>query len=343
MKRMSKLTMLGLVFIMIIGTLFTGCSSDEPTSGNETDSKAAADYPKKAMEFIAPAGAGGGWDLTIRTVAKVLGDTEISPVPMPVTNRPGGGGGVNLAYMQEKADSDTLISVYSPPLLLINLNGSTEYGYKDTTPLARLIADYGVFVVAKDSEYKSITDVMDALKKDPKSVKIGGNSSAGSMDHIQFLMMAKAAGVENIQDIDYIAFQESGATQILGGHIDLFSTGLGEVQGLLKSGDLAALAQTADKRVGEGVVAEIPTCIEMDIDESFVNWRGLFGPKDMPDYAVEFWTNALAEMVETDEWAEARAKNNWDDAYQNAEEFETFLAEENENFKEILAEIGIVE
>ncbi len=342
MKRMSKLAMLGLVFVMIMGTLFTGCSSNEPTSSNETNSEVTADYPKKAMEFIAPGGAGGGWDLTIRTVAKVLGDTKISPVPMPVTNRAGGGGGVNLAYMQEKADSDTLISVYSPPLLLINLNGSTEFSYKDTTPLARLIADYGVFVVAKDSEYKSITDVMDALKKDPKSVKIGGNSSAGSMDHIQFLMMAKAAGVENIKNIDYVAFQESGATQILGGHIDLFSTGLGEVQGLLESGDLVALAQTADKRVGDGVVGEIPSCTEMGIEESFVNWRGLFGPKNMPEYAVEFWTNALADMVETDEWAKARENNNWDDAYQDAAEFETFLGEANENFKEILKDIGII-
>lgn len=335
---MKKLTALILVMVMLFAV---GCSQTENGSQNE-EANAEGNYPEKAMEMIAPGGAGGGWDLTIRTVSKVLADTEISPVALPVTNRPGGGGGVNLAYMQEKKGSDGLISVYSSPILLINLNGSTEYSYKDTTPLARLIADYGVFVVGKDSKYNTIAEVMDALKKDPKSVKIGGTSAVGSMDHIQFLIIAKAAGVENLNQIDYVSFQESGAAQILGGHIDLFTTGLSEVAGLLESGDLKALAQTAEGRVGEGVIGEVPTCIEQGIDEIFVNWRGLFGPPEMPDYAFDFWTNALAEMVKTDEWAAAVKKNGWDDVYLEADEFETFLSETNENYKGILEEIGML-
>lgn len=329
-----------MVAMLLVGSLvFSGCASKQTAT---QEGEATSDYPKKPMEFIAPGGAGGGWDLTIRTVAKVLKDTKLVSVPMPVTNKPGGGGGVNLSYMQEKKGSDSLISVYSPPILLINLNGSTELSYKDTTPLARLIADYGVFVVGKDSEFTSISDVMEALKKDPKSVKIGGNSSAGSMDHIQFLIMAKAAGVENLKEIDYISFQESGASQILGGHIDVFSTGLGEVQALLESGDLKALAQTADKRIGTGIVGEIPTCKEEGIDASFVNWRGLFGAPDMPDYAVEYWRDTLAKMVETDEWKEACKRNNWDDAYLNADAFNAFLDTVNEEYKGILEEIGML-
>lgn len=337
---LRKKILTGILAVSLLGTtVLAGCGAKDTNTAKSTDDEK---YPKKAMEFIAPGGAGGGWDLTIRTVSKVLQDTKLSPVPTPVTNRPGGGGGVNLAYMQEKKGSDGLISVYSPPLILINLNGSTEFSYEDTTPLARLIADYGVFVVAKDSKYNSISDVMEALKKDPKSVKIGGSSSAGSMDHIQFLLMAKAAGVKNIKEIDYVSFQESGATQILGGHIDLFSTGLGEVKGLLESGDLKALAQTADKRIGKGVVGEIPTCKEEGIDAAFVNWRGLFGPAEMPDYAVKFWEDAIAKMVETDEWAEARERNNWDDAYLNGEEFKVFLHQTNEEYKGILEEIGML-
>ncbi|SKC48392.1 tripartite tricarboxylate transporter substrate binding protein [Maledivibacter halophilus] len=337
---LKKKILSGVLAVSLIGAaILTGCGAKNASTGESSGNEK---YPKKAMEFIAPSGAGGGWDLTIRTVAKVLQDTKISPVPMPVTNRPGGGGGVNLAYMQEHKGSDALISVYSPPLLLINLNGSTEFSYKDTTPLARLIADYGVFVVAKDSEYNSISDVMEALKKDPKSVKIGGSSSAGSMDHIQFLLMAKAAGVENIKEIDYVSFQESGAAQILGGHIDLFSTGLGEVKGLLESGDLKALAQTADKKIGTGIVSEIPTCKEEGIEATFVNWRGLFGPPQMPDYAVEFWEDAIAKMVKTEEWAQACERNNWDEVYLDKEEFEVFLHQTNEEYKEILNDIGML-
>ena len=74
------------------------------------------------------------------------------------------------------------------------------------------------------------------------------------MDHVQFLIIAKAAGVEEISKIDYIPFDDGdGPAQLLGGHIDLFSTGLSDVKGLVESGDLRVLAQTAEKRIGEGL------------------------------------------------------------------------------------------
>ncbi|MEF1175142.1 tripartite tricarboxylate transporter substrate-binding protein, partial [Vibrio sinaloensis] len=157
---------------------------------------------------------------------------------------------------------------------------------------------------------------------------------------IQFLLIAKAAGVPNLNQIDYISFQDGGAVaQVLGGHVDLISTGLGDVAQLVESGNLRALAQTASKRVGEGEVAKIPTVKEQGIDATFENWRGLFAPKDMPEYAVTYWNTTLKNMVETPEWAEARKRNGWDAAYQNGEDFTKFLAQTNEQYKEILAEI----
>lgn len=331
-----KKALSALMVLTVLGTMtLTGCTG-AATSDAES-------YPKGALEFIAPSGAGGGWDLTIRTVAKVLKDTDLVSVPMPVTNNAGSGGGVNLAYMQTQEGSEKLISVYSPPILLIELNGSSEYGYENTTPLARLITDYGAFAVPKDSEYKNITEVMEALKADPKSVKIGGNSAAGSMDHIQFLIVAKAAGVENLKEIDYISFQDGTATaQILGGHIDLLTTGLGDIQALVESGDLNALAVTAGDRVGEGILAEIPTVKEQGIDVVFENWRGLFGAPNMPEHAVAFWQDTLAKMVETEEWKTEAAKHGWAQAYLGQEEFTEFLKKTNEDYKVILEEIGLL-
>ncbi|MBQ9720819.1 MAG: hypothetical protein IJV64_09020, partial [Oscillospiraceae bacterium] len=77
----------------------------------------APKYPSGNLDFVAPAGAGGGWDLTIRTVAKVLGDTRIVTVPMPVRNAPGAGGAVHLSTLQTKRDNANTITVYSPPIL----------------------------------------------------------------------------------------------------------------------------------------------------------------------------------------------------------------------------------
>lgn len=309
--------------------------------GSQESSKAAA-YPQGNLDFVAPAGAGGGWDLTIRTTAKALKDTGLVKAPMPVRNNPGAGGAVHLASLQELKGNDRTITVYSPPLILINLNGTTEYGYKNVTPLARLIADYAAYVVAAKSPYRTMGDVMDALKKDIKSVKIGGISAAGSMDHIQFLIMAKAAGVKNLNQVDYVSFDDSAVAQVLGGHIDLFSTGLSEVQGLIASGDLRALAQSADHRVGEGVIKDIPTCKEQGINETFVNWRGLFGPPEMPDYAVKYWRETLGKMVKTPEWQAAKKTNGWDDAYLDAPDFAKFLEKVNEDYKTVLSEIGML-
>lgn len=305
-------------------------------------SDSQANYPSGNLDFVAPAGAGGGWDLTIRTISKVLSDTKIVKVPMPVRNAPGAGGAVHLGTLQTKKGDARIITVYSPPIIFLNLNGTTQYSFRNLTPLANLIADYAAFVVKADSPYKNIMDVMNALKDNPKSVKIGGTSSVGSMDHIQFLIIARAAGVTNLDKIDYIAFDDDGATQVLGGHIDLFSTSLADIMGLVESGDLKVLAQTADRRIGTGIKGEIPTCIESGIDETFVNWRGLFGTPQMPEYAVSFWQDALAKMVETSEWKDMCTNYDWDEYYLNQEDFIKLLEQAEEDYKTILEDIGML-
>ncbi|MDF2594427.1 MAG: hypothetical protein K0R69_768 [Clostridia bacterium] len=331
MKKSFKQITKVVASIMVISFAFTGCQSKEST------------YPSKKIDFIAPGGAGGGWDTAIRTVAQTLQTTKLVTVPMPVTNLAGGGGGVALADLQKKVGDDQTIVVYSPPLLLINLNGTAENSYNDLTPISRLITDYGCFVVSKNSKYKTINEVFDALKADPKSVKFGGNSAAGSMDHIQFVVAAQAAGIEDIKALDYISFQNNeGAAQLMGGHIDLLSTGIADVAGLVESGDLLALASTADQRVGEGVIAEVPTLKEQGIDSVFYNWRGLFGPKDMPADALKFWEDTLAKMVETEQWKAACTKNGWTESYAGSGEFKTFLDETNEEYKAVLDDLGML-
>ncbi len=302
----------------------------------------AKGYPSKTIECYAPSGAGGGWDLTIRTVAKILGDTKLVKVPMPVENKAGGGGAVFLTALQSMKGKDNVLTVYSPPLLLINLNGTTPFSYKNTTPLARLITDYGAFVVRKDSKYTSIAQVIDDIRKDPTSVKIGGNSSAGSMDHIQFLVVAKAAGVTGLKNVQYISFQDNaGAAQLLGGHIDLLTTGLGDVRGLVESGDLRVLASTAPTRPQFGIGKDTPTVREQGIPADFANWRGIFGPPEMPAYAVTFWRDAFAKMVKTPEWQKACEANGWVQSYADQAEFMKFLEAQNAVSKDILVELGM--
>ncbi|HEY8541809.1 MAG TPA: tripartite tricarboxylate transporter substrate-binding protein, partial [Pseudothermotoga sp.] len=177
--------------------------------------------------------------------------------------------------------------------------------------------------------------------KDPKSVKVGGISSFGSMDHIQFLIAAKAAGVENLKDITYVSFQEGEhMAALLGGHIDVLSTGLAEVTTALQTGAVKVLAITAPQRVG-GILANVPTLREEGIDAEFINWRGLFGAPEMPEYAVKYWVDTLNKMVQTPEWDKMVNKYNWTKAFMPSEEFAQYLAKVNEDYKIVLKEIGL--
>lgn len=304
---------------------------------------ASAAYPTRAFECIAPAGPGGGWDTTMRMVTKVLTEKKLVTVPMPVINKPGGGGGVALSYLQKKKGKDETLVVYSPPLLLINLTGSTPLGYKNVTPISMLINDFGAYAVPKNSKYKNIKEVLEAIKKDPKSVKVGGTSAMGSMDHIQFLVAAKAAGVKDLKGIQYIAFQGGeGIAALMGGHIDLLSTGMAETIGPMQSGDIKVLAISSPNRIKSGPMMTVPTLKESGVNAEFINWRGIFGPENMPAPAVKYMEDALAKMVKTPEWKEIAQRNGWTQVYMNAAEFAKFLDKTNAEYKTLLAEIGML-
>jgi putative tricarboxylic transport membrane protein len=303
----------------------------------------ALDYPTKNFDLIAPAGPGGGWDTTIRMVAKELMDQKIITTAMPVTNRPGGGGGIALTYLQRKKGDPYALTVFSPPLILINLTGQTQLGYKNITPISMIIQDFGAFAVPANSPYKNIKEVFEAMKKDPKSVKIGGTSSLGSMDHIQFLVAAKAAGVTDLTGIQYIAFQGGeGLASLMGSHIDLLTTGMAEVVGPKESGDIKVLALTAPKRVASGPLADVPTLHENGICAEYINWRGIFGAPDMPAEERAWMDAALKKMTEAASWKAVCERNGWVESYMNAADFSAFLEKANEENKAMLREIGML-
>lgn len=313
-----------------------GCGKEGAEEPQET-------YPMEAVELIAPAGPGSGYDLTMRMVAQCLKNTGLVPVPLPVTDKPGEGGGLALAYLSQEKGKDNILSIFSPPLCLINLNGGTELNYREhTTPVAKLVVDYGCLAVRADSPYQDLGQVMEQLKQDPASIRIGGTSSYGSMDHIQFLKIARAAGVRRLDEVPYEGFENGGAAaQLMGGRVDLLSVGISDVVGLVESGDIRALAVTAGQRLEGSVISQIPTCREQGIDAEFSNWRGLFGPQDMPDYAVAYWEETFRNMVETKEWQEICRKYGWTMDYEDHAAFERYLDQVNEEYKVLLEEVGL--
>ena len=115
-----------------------------------------------------------------------------------------------------------------------------------------------------------------------------------------------------------------------------------DVRGLVESGDLRVLATTAPARPSTGIGRNIPTAREQGIDAEFLNWRGIFGPPEMPDYAVTFWRDALAKMVKTPEWIRASDANGWVQNYADAPEFVRFLEAQTKASRDILVELGMI-
>jgi putative tricarboxylic transport membrane protein len=302
----------------------------------------ASKYPDQAVEIIAPANPGGGWDTLARTIQVSLETEELVPQPLSVTNKPGGGGGVGLAYMAAQKGNDYTLVVYSPPLVINAINGTFEgKTYKDLTPLAKLITDYQIIVVKADSPYQSLEDLLNAMRADPKAIKFAGVSSPGSMDHVAFAKIAKAAGIDPKQ-LEYIAFAGGGeaTTALLGGNVTFLSTGIGESVAQLEAGTIRALAITAPERLKSDLLKDVPTVKELGYDVTYEIWRGVFGAADMSPEAKAYWEATIKTMVQSPTWKAQLEKLNWTDAYAPSSEFTTFLGQETETYQALLTELG---
>lgn len=241
----------------------------------------AADYPSKPLEIVAPAGVGGGWDGIARAVNITLEKEGLYPQPMTVSNKAGGGGAVGFAYIRMRENNDYELVVFSPPLIIKTIDATLQGDYRKLTPLAKLISDYQIFVVKADSPFKTLADLIAALKKDPSSAKYSGGSAPFSIDHIAFLKVARAAGIDPSKLV-YVALSGGGEamTTLLGGKVSFMSTGTGEVLDQLAAGTIRILGITSERRLG-GVLKDIPTVKEQGIPVTYEVWRGIFGAPGM--------------------------------------------------------------
>lgn len=328
----------GIVSILML-LLAVGCSS-QSSSGGETDENGKW-TPTQPIEITAPAGPGGGWDTTARMVSQVFEQEGIIDQRLPVVNKAGGGGAIGWAYIAGKKESPYNLFVASPPLVLVPLNGQSEYDYEDFTPIANVIADYGAFVVKADAKWNNLNELFEDMKKDPASVSVIGTSSPGSMDHMQFVKIAKAAGVD-VSKIKYLSDPDAGGlTAVLNGSVDVYTTGVAETIEQVKAGKIKVLGITSEERLEGEVLEDFPTAKEQGIDETFVNWRGFFGPKDMDPAAVKYYEEKFKELNESPAWDEIRKKYGWGELYMNSEEYSEFLSSEKESMQALLDELGL--
>ena len=205
-------------------------------------------------ECLAPAGAGGGWDFTCRVpAAQMMQKLDLIDGSMKVINMSGSGGGKAFSHVVTTRNKDEKLIVAASAATATRLAQKVYGNYKadDVRWGGALGMDYGVIVVGKKSPYKTLDDLMNKLKNDPKKAPIVGASSKGGWDHLKALIVAKEAGIKNLRSINYIPFDNGGKAllEVVAGRAAAFTGDSSEIIGQLQAGEVKVLAVLSNDRV----------------------------------------------------------------------------------------------
>jgi putative tricarboxylic transport membrane protein len=328
--RWMRLSAVGLGLVLVTA----GCVNDSGEGG----AAGGGDFPSRTVRIMAPASPGGGWDQTSRAAQQVL-EQGVVDTGVEVFNVPQAGGTVGLAQLvNEKGNGHLLMTMGLVMVGAIQTNKS-QVTLDQTTPIARLTSEAETIVVPAKSSYRTLDDLVAALKANPGKVSIAGGS-AGGTDQILAGLVAKAVGVEP-DKVNYIAYSGGGEAlaAILGGKVAAGISGVGEFAEQIQAGKLRALAVSGAERV-EGLDA--PTLKEAGVDVELVNWRGMVAPPELSDSDRDGLTRVITEMHDSQGWKDALAKNGWEDSFLAGEEFQQFLAEEQSRVNTVLTDLGLV-
>ena len=178
---------------------------------------AAAWEPTKQIEFVVPAGTGGGADQMARLIHGIAEKHKLTPRPIVVVNKSGGAGAEGFLHVKgKKGDAHTIIITLSNLFTTPHHTG-VPFNWKDLTPIARLALDQFILWVNAETPYKTAKEYLDAVKAKPAQFKMGGTGSAQE-DQIITVQLEQALGLKLI----YVPFKGGGevCVNLVGKHVD---------------------------------------------------------------------------------------------------------------------------
>ncbi|MEV5315311.1 tripartite tricarboxylate transporter substrate binding protein [Streptomyces sp. NPDC052610] len=327
MRLRTPLALLGAALLVLLGPplLATGSSAETGTR-----------IP--GLRFMVPNTPGGGYDITARTAARNAEDAGLTP-NVEVFNLPGAGGTVGLTRLVSEHGNGKLAMSMGLGVVGAVRSNDAPKTLADTTPIARLTEEQDVVVVAKDSPYRTVDDLIDAWKADPGKLPVGGGSAPGGPDHLAPMLMARAAGISP-KDVNYVPFDGGGEllASILGNKVAFGVSGVGEYLDQIKSGELRLLAVTGPERVGG---LDAPTLREAGYDVNFTNWRGVVAPPGLTEAERDKLIRLIEALHDSPEWRRSLRENGWDDAFLTGDRFGAFLDAQDRRVVSVLKELGL--
>ncbi|WP_193187375.1 Bug family tripartite tricarboxylate transporter substrate binding protein [Nisaea sediminum] len=296
--------------------------------------------PDAPVSFVLHTKPGGGVDVFSRTLAK-----ELEPIigqSIVVVNAPGGGGATQMAKLRvAKPDGLTLGVNTVTHLTGMKTNLRGTFSPEDFEWIALAQIDPIMFFVAKDSKLNSITDLVELAKANGGEVNIAGFGPVGSMQNIGMAMLEKAAGVK----FNWVAHQSTPdiIAAVLGGHMDVGVSNLGPTLSFFEAGRLKGLGVLGDKRLAS--LPDMQTFGEQgyNVDTSWLQIRGVFGPKGMPMELQQQIADAIHKAMASDSYQTyARAAGVQDSDY-GPKEYSAFIKQMSSVAEEQLKAAGIIE
>lgn len=297
--------------------------------------------PDHNVEIIIPTAAGSGSDTTGRFIQSLLQDKKLIDVPAVVVNKPGGGGAIGLAYLNQHAGSGRHFLVTSPSLLTNHITGKTAITYRDLTPLAFIGTEYVAFSVRADSPLRTGADLVGRLKQDTSSVSFGMAAALGNHNHIAIGQVARAAGAD-LKKLKIVVFSGSGqvVTNLLGAHVDVIASPGSAVVEHARSGKVRVVAISSRQRL-LGRLADVPTWTEQGIPAVSGNTRIVVGPEGMSDVQVRYWDSVFASLTQQDEWKKETEKRMFENTYLTAAQTRSALDALYSELSVVLRELGL--
>jgi putative tricarboxylic transport membrane protein len=303
--------------------------------------------PTKTVEFIVPAGTGGGADQMARMIQGVVQKHNLMPQSIVVINKSGGAGAEG--FLDVKADEGnphkiiiTLSNLFTTPLAT-----GVPFNWKELTPVAMLALDEFILWVNGDEPYESAEEYIDAAKAaGPGGFKMAGTGSKQE-DQIVTVALQGQTGTE----FGYIPFKGGGdvAVQLVGGHVNSTVNNPIEAVAHWRSGDLRPLCVFDSERLAytEKMTdtlawSDVPTCKESGIDVEYLMLRGIFMPPGVAQEQVDYYVDLFSRVRETPEWQDFMAKGAFNASFMTGEEFVSWLTGAEELHRDLMTEAGFL-
>jgi putative tricarboxylic transport membrane protein len=262
-------------------------------------SRAETKWPEKPIQLVVHVGPGGATDIFARTLAHAA--EPILGQPVVVVNRTGGTGAVQMNALKSAAPDGYTIGVHTLShftAMLTNLKGT--FAPKDFSWICLNQFDPHVIMVRQDSPYKTIKDFVDAVKKKGSEMTVGGYGSPGTVSHIGMQMFATAAGLK----MNWVAYNSTpeAMSAMLGEHVEVAIANPGPVLQFAEAGRIRVLAVLGNERIAG--FPDAPTLQEagFNVDGSWQNLRGFYGPAGIPEDIQNKIADAFAKAMEAPDY-----------------------------------------